>query len=64
MTGQQFKQELRPNWMLSLKFWASLVIQKVKNLPAMQVTQEMQNQSLGQKDPQEEEIATHSSILD
>ena len=23
----------------------------------------MQNQSLGQKDPQEEEIATHSSVL-
>ena len=38
MTGQQFKQELRPNWMLSLKFWASLVIQKVKNPPVMQGT--------------------------
>ena len=32
----------------------------VKNLPAMQ---EMQVQSLGQKDPLEEEMATHSSVL-
>ena len=35
----------------------------VKNLPAMQKTQELQVQSLGQKDPTEEEMATHSSIL-
>ena len=35
----------------------------VKNLPAMQETQEMCVQSLGQKDPLEEETATHSSIL-
>ena len=32
----------------------------VKNLPAMQ---EMQVLSLGQEDPLEEEMATHSSIL-
>ena len=32
----------------------------VKNLPAMQETQV---QSLGQEDPLEEEMATHSSIL-
>ena len=32
----------------------------VKNLPAMQ---EMQVQSLGQEDPLEEGIATHSRIL-
>ena len=32
----------------------------VKNLPAMQVTQV---RSLGQGDPLEKEIATHSSIL-
>ena len=32
----------------------------VKNLPAMQ---EMQVQSLGQEDPLEEGMATHSSIL-
>ena len=35
----------------------------VKNLPAMQKTQEMQVRSLGQEDPLEEETATHSSIL-
>ena len=32
----------------------------VKNLPAIQETQ---GQSLGQEDPLEEEMATHSSIL-
>ena len=40
--------------------WASLVAQMVKNLPAMQETWV---QSLGQKDPLEKEMATHSSIL-
>ena len=35
----------------------------VKNPPAMQETQEMQVQSLGQEDPLKEEMATHSSIL-
>ena len=34
--------------------------QMVKSLPAMQETQV---QSLGQEDPLEEEMATHSSIL-
>ena len=34
--------------------------QMVKNLPTKQ---EMQVRSLGQEDPQEEEMATHSSIL-
>ena len=37
--------------------------QWVKNLPAMQETQEMQIRSLGWEDHLEEEIATHSSIL-
>ena len=37
--------------------------QQVKNLPAMQETQEMEVWSLGQEDPLEEAIATHSSIL-
>ena len=37
-----------------------LVAQIVKNLPAMQETQV---QSLGQKDPLEKEMATHSRIL-
>ena len=35
----------------------------VKNLPAGQEPQEMWVQSLGQEDPLEEEMATHSSIL-
>ena len=40
-----------------------MMAQQVKNLPAMQETQEMWVRSLGQKDPLEEEMATHSSIL-
>ena len=35
----------------------------VKNLPAMQETQETQVRSLGQEDPLEKEMATYSSIL-
>ena len=35
----------------------------VKNLPAVQQTQETWVPSLGQEDPLEEEMATHSSIL-
>ena len=35
----------------------------VKNLPAVQVMQEMSIQSLGQEDPLEEEMATYSSIV-
>ena len=34
----------------------------VKNPPVMQETQEMQVRSLGQEDPLEEKMATHSSI--
>ena len=34
----------------------------VKNLPTMQEPQETQVQSLGQEDPLEEEMATHSSV--
>ena len=37
--------------------------QRVKNLPAMQETQEIWVQSLSSEDPLEEEMATHSSIL-
>ena len=40
--------------------WASLVVQSVKNLPAVQETWV---QSLGWEDPLEKEMATHSSIL-
>ena len=41
-------------------FWASFVAQRVKNLSAMQETQVW---SLGQEDPLEKGMATHSSIL-
>ena len=37
--------------------------QQVKNLPAMQDTQEALVESLGWEDPLEEEMAAHSSIL-
>ena len=40
--------------------WASLVVQLVKNPPAMHETQV---QSLGQEDPLEKGMTTHSSIL-
>ena len=40
--------------------WDSLVAQLVKRLPA---TQETWVQSLGQEDPLEKEMETHSSIL-
>ena len=43
-----------------LIFGASLVAQMVRNLPAMRETWV---QSLGQEDPLEEGMATHSSIL-
>ena len=35
----------------------------VKNLPAMKEMQKMKIQSLGQEDPLEEGMATHSSVL-
>ena len=37
--------------------------QMVKNSPAMLETSEVQVQSLGQEDPLEEEMVTHSSIV-
>ena len=42
--------------------WASLTAQQVKNLPAMQETQERWVRSPGQKDPLEKEMATYLSI--
>ena len=41
----------------------SSMAQRVKNLPAVQETQETWIRSLGQEDPLEEGMATHSSIL-
>ena len=43
-----------------LFYCASLVAQRLKRLPAMRETRV---QSLGQEDPLEKEMATHSSIL-
>jgi len=43
--------------------WTSPMAQMVKNLPAMQETQETWVQSLGQENPLEKKIATHSSIF-
>ena len=40
--------------------WASQVTQWVKNLPAMQETW---SRHLGQEDPLDKEMATHSSVL-
>ena len=45
---------------MSEREWASLVVQKVKNLPAMQETWV---RSLGWEDPLEKGKATRSSIL-
>jgi len=42
---------------------ASPVAQAVKSPPAMQEMQETKVPSLGQEDPLEKEMATHSSIL-
>ena len=43
-------------------FITSLMAQQVKNLPAMQDTQEMWIQSLGREYPLEGGMGTHSSI--
>ena len=50
----------RLKWLSSSSSIASLVAQMVKNLPAMQETRV---QFLGQEDPLEKGMATHSSIL-
>ena len=42
------------------KWWASLVTQTVKCLPAVRETQV---RSLSQEDPLEKEMATHASII-
>ena len=56
-------QRVRHDWVTSLHFiyvsGDSLVAQTVKNPPTMQETQV---QSLGQEDPLEKEMTTHSSI--
>ena len=48
------------NACLCYGFWASLVAQTIKNLPAMLETQV---RSLGQENPSKKGMATHSIIL-
>ena len=58
---ESFKGQFQCNFcMASFLFWASLIAQMVKNLPAMQETWVW---SLGREDPLEKRMATHSSIL-
>ena len=55
-----FPRLLHPLSFSEVLWVAFLVVQMVKNLPAMLKTQ---IQSLGQKDPLEKRMVTHSSIL-
>ena len=57
---QREKAEFGINIYTLLNMGALLLVQTVKNLAAMQ---ESQVQSLGQEDPLEKGMATHSSIL-
>ena len=43
--------------------YTSPIVQQIRNSPAMQELQHTQIWSLGQEDPLEKEMATHSSIL-
>ena len=52
--------KLEHNLVFCLQVRASLVAQKLKHLPPMRETRV---QSLGQEDPLEKEMVTHSSIL-
>ena len=56
-SNQHFGEEFK---FIEVSRWASLVAQRVKFLPVMQETQV---QSLGQEDPLEKEMATHSGTL-
>ena len=60
MGSQRLGHDWATFFLSSLTYWASLVAQRVKHLPAMQETWV---QSLGQEDPLEEEMATHSGTL-
>ena len=50
-------------WIMSIRGFPDLTKEFVKNLPAMQETQGMLVRFLGQEDPLEEGMATHSSIV-
>ena len=47
----------------AIKIWTSQVVVWFRTCPPMQETEETRVQALGQEDPLEEEMATHSSIL-
>ena len=59
-SGLTTQQVLHRYLMLLSEHTVSVVVQMVKRLPAMQETQD---RSLGQEDPLEVDMATHSSIL-
>ena len=68
-TPDLIKFQCKDLWVLKVFFsgemgkigiWASLMVQTVKNSPAVQETQV---RSLGREDPLEKEMATHSRIL-
>ena len=63
LSEPQFFFFFHENYQLYDKDWASQVAQWVKNLPAMQETQQMRVWPLHQEGPLEESMATHSSIL-
>ena len=60
MIPGQVTKVLHATWCGQKNWGASLVAHRVKNLPAMQETWVP---FLGQEDPPEKEMATHSSIL-
>ena len=63
--GRTMKQKCQHYYQIgisSVLMWASLMVQQVKNPPALQETQKTGVQSLGREDSLD--VATHSSILD
>ena len=63
--GRTMKQKCQHYYQIgisSVLMWASLMVQQVKNPPAMQETQKTGVQSLGREDSLD--VSTHSSILD
>ena len=63
MRLQRVRQDLVIEQQQQPNVGASPMAQWVKNLPAVQETQEVWVRSLGQEDPLEEEMGTQSSIL-
>ena len=58
-SGQKFRMK-RAISILKHMIWLPLVVQMVKNLPTVQETQV---QTLGQEDPLEKGMVSHSSVL-